>query len=197
MNRQISQLHNKHNDYISTKVGSKFDCDIWLPSELSSSKEGEDFFWASTNTATGDQNFVIYSYPYTDKDTFTKEYFIHKRDSVMKANIPGAKEGMYMSTDSITVDVRPIDVHGDYTMEARGLWRMKGDFMGGPFVSHTRLDKTNQRIVTAEVFVYSPNKLKRNLVRMLEASLYTLKLPTEKTQGEIPLGVAREEQTNK
>ena len=75
MNRQISQLHNKHNDYISTKVGSKFDCDIWLPSELSSSKEGEDFFWASTNTATGDQNFVIYSYPYTDKDTFTKEYF--------------------------------------------------------------------------------------------------------------------------
>ena len=110
----------------------------------------------------------------------------------MKANIPGAKEGMYMSTDSITVDVRPIDVHGDYTMEARGLWRMKGDFMGGPFVSHTRLDKTNQRIVTAEVFVYSPNKLKRNLVRMLEASLYTLKLPTEKTQGEIPLGVARE-----
>ena len=187
-----------HNDYISTKVGSKFDCDIWLPAELASSKEGKDFFWASTNTATGDQNFVIYSYPYTDKNTFTKEYFIHKRDSVMKANIPGAKEGMYMSTDSITVDVRPIDVHGDYTMEARGLWRMKGDFMGGPFVSHTRLDKANQRIITAEIFVYSPDKLKRNLVRMLEASLYTLKLPAEKVQGEIPMGnVAREEQTNK
>ena len=106
----------------------------------------------------------------------------------MKANIPGAKEGMYMSTDSITVDVRPIDIHGDYTMEARGLWRMKGDFMGGPFVSHTRLDKANQRIITAEIFVYSPDKLKRNLVRMLEASLYTLKLPAEKVQGEIPMG---------
>ena len=116
----------------------------------------------------------------------------------MKANIPGAKEGMYMSTDSITVDVRPIDIHGDYTMEARGLWRMKGDFMGGPFVSHTRLDKANQRIITAEIFVYSPDKLKRNLVRMLEASLYTLRLPAEKVQGEIPMGnVAREEQTNK
>ena len=87
-----------------------------------------------------------------------------------------------MSTDSITVDVRPIDIHGDYTMEARGLWRMKGDFMGGPFVSHTRLDKANQRIITAEIFVYSPDKLKRNLVRMLEASLYTLKLPAEKVQ---------------
>ena len=119
MNRQISFLEKNHNDYISTKVGSMFNSDIWLPAELSSSKTGEDFFWAGTNAATGDQNFVIYSYPYTDKDTFTKEFFIHKRDSVMKANIPGAKEGMYMATDSSTVEVRPIDIHGDYTMEAR------------------------------------------------------------------------------
>jgi hypothetical protein len=51
---------------------------------------------------------------------------------------------------------------------------------------------------SAEIFVYSPDKLKRNLVRMLEASLYTLKLPAEKVQGEIPMGdVTREEQTNK
>ena len=95
----------------------------------------------------------------------------------MKINIPGAQEGMYMSTDSVTVDVTPINVQGQYALEARGLWRMKGDFMGGPFVSHTRVDTINNRVVTAEVFVYSPNKLKRNLMRMLEASLYTLKLP--------------------
>ena len=86
----------------------------------------------------------------------------------------------------------------DYTMEARGLWRMKGDFMGGPFVSHTRLDQKNQRIITAEIFVYSPDKMKRNLVRQMEASLYTLKLPQEGQQSQIPLGVTREaEPTNK
>ena len=55
-------------------------------------------------------NFVMYSYPYTDKDTFTKDYFIHKRDSVMKANIPGEREGMYMATDSMFVDVEDIVV---------------------------------------------------------------------------------------
>ena len=197
MNRQISLLEKNHNDFISKKVNSMFDSDIWLPAELGSSKTGEDFFWAGTNTASADQNFVIYSYPYTDKDTFTKEFFIHKRDSVMKANIPGAKEGMYMSTDSTTVEVRPIDIHGDYTMEARGLWRMKGDFMGGPFVSHTRLDKANHRIVTVEVFIYSPDKLKRNLMRMLEASLYTLQLTTEKKQEQIPMGIEQEEKTIK
>ena len=72
----------------------------------------------------------------------------------MKANIPGYKEGVYMSTDSLLTDVRPINVHNDYTMEARGLWRMKGDFMGGPFVSHTRLDQKNQRIITSRNNLY-------------------------------------------
>lgn len=197
-NRQIALLESKHNDLISAKVDSLFGSDIWVSSELTSSKTGKDFFWASTNSASGDRNFVIYSYPYTDKDTFTKKYFIHKRDSVMKANIPGAKEGSYMATDSLLTDIRPINVHNDYTMEARGLWRMKGDFMGGPFVSHTRLDKKNQRIITAEVFVYSPDKMKRNLIRQMEASLYTLRLPEEAPQGQIPLGVKTEaEQTNK
>lgn len=193
MNRQMTVLEKKHSDYISNKVDSMFGVDIWLPGELIGSKTGKDFFWAGTNAATADENFVIYSYPYTDKDTFTKEYFVHKRDSVMKANIPGAKEGMYMMTDSLLTDVHPIDVHGDYTMEARGLWRMKGDAMGGPYVSHTRLDKTNNRIITAEIFVYSPDKMKRNLVRMLEASLYTLRLPHEQKQNQIPLGVTRKD----
>ena len=176
-----------------------FGCDIWVDAELANSKTGDDFFWASTNTGTADRNFVMYSYPYTDKDTFTKEYFVHKRDSVMKANIPGFKEGVYMSTDSLLTDVRPINVQNSYTMEARGLWRMKGDFMGGPYVSHTRLDEKNQRIITAEIFVYSPDKMKRNLVRQMEASLYTLKLPNEVQQNQIPLGEASKEaeQTNK
>ena len=199
MNRQITFLEGKHSNFISQKVDSLFGCDIWVDAELANSKTGDNFFWASTNTGSADRNFVMYSYPYTDKDTFTKEYFVHKRDSVMKANIPGFKEGVYMSTDSLLTDVRPINVQNSYTMEARGLWRMKGDFMGGPYVSHTRLDEKNQRIITAEIFVYSPDKMKRNLVRQMEASLYTLKLPNEVQQNQIPLGEASKEaeQTNK
>ena len=71
-----------------------FDCDIWMPVEMESYKQGENFLWASSNL--NDLNFVMYAYPFRDHDTFTKEYFIHKRDSVMKVNLPGAREGMYM-----------------------------------------------------------------------------------------------------
>lgn len=185
MNRQIRFLEKSHSDYINTKVSDMFDCEVWVMGELVSTKVGEDFFWASTNSATSDMNLVIYSYPYTDKRTFTREFFMHKRDSVMKINIPGSRDGIYMATDTMTVETKAINVQGEYALEARGLWRMKGDFMGGPFVSHTRLDKVNNRIITAEIFIYSPDKLKRNLVRLMEASLYTLKLPSQQVQDKV------------
>ena len=185
INRQINLLKEKHNDAISAKVGSMFDCDVWIPQELSNYKVGKDFLWASTNRASADMNFVIYSYPYTDRNTFTKEFFVHKRDSVMKANIPGEREGMYMATDSMFVDVKNIMVKGEYAQEARGLWEMEGDMMGGPFVSHARVDRANGREIVAEAFIYSPDKMKRNLMRQMEASLYTLRLPNETLLDEV------------
>ena len=188
MNRQISLLQQKHNETVSTKVASLFDCEVWIPSELQNYKVGENFLWASTNRASADMNFVMYSYPYTDKDTFTKEYFVHKRDSVMKANIPGEREGMYMATDSMFVAVKDIAVKGEYAQEARGLWQMEGDMMGGPFVSHARVDRANKRIIVVEGFIFSPDKLKRNVMRQMEAALYTLKLPNENGAPEIVVG---------
>lgn len=189
MNRQIDVLRYEHSNLISTRVKEMFDCDVWVSGELSSTKQGEDFFWAGTNTATNDRNYVIYSYPYTDTRTFTKEFFVNKRDSVMKLNIPGAKENSYMSTDSLMTNVTAYNLNGEYIFEARGLWRMKGDFMGGPYVSQARVDQVNQRVIVEEIFVYAPDKAKRNLVKSMEASLYTLQLPNRIDENtEIPLG---------
>src|SRR3712207_7467406 len=75
------------NDTATTEIYT-----LSLHDALPISKTGVDFLWVSTNTASADRNFVMYSYPYTDKDTFTKKFFIQKRDSVMKANIPRSEE---------------------------------------------------------------------------------------------------------
>ena len=102
----------------------------------------------------------------------------------MKVNIPGARPGMYMATDSLMTDVRLLQLRGRQVMEVRGLWYMKGDFMGGPFVAHVRVDEARRRVVVAEVFVYAPGRLKRDLMRGMEASLYTWRLSGE-TENEI------------
>ena len=112
----------------------------------------------------------------------------------MKVNIPGSNEGQYMQTEAEYVNVKDFVVRGEYAFEARGLWYMKNDMMGGPFVSHVRVDRPNGRIVVVEAFVYAPEKKKRDLIRKMEASLYTLNLPQEQELEEIIVGPGLEEE---
>ena len=86
---------------------------------------------------------------------------------------------MYMTTDTAFTMVKPIVVKGQYAMETRGLWYVEHDAMGGPFVSHSRVDTLHNRVVVVEGFVYAPDGAKRGLIRRLEGSLYTLCLPGE------------------
>lgn len=179
MNREINNLRESHNPDISRLAQEILGVDVWVPWEIDNYKKGKDFLWASTNTGKKDMSIVLYTYPYTDSNTFTLEYFLNKRDSVMKANIPGGPEGSYMATQRDYVYVKDATVHGKYAQVARGLWHVKGDRMGGPFVSHSRVDEVNGRVIVAEAFVYAPESLKRDLIRRMEAALYTLQLPQQ------------------
>ena len=189
MNREIENLREKHNPEVSRLAQEILDVDVWVPWEINRFKKGKDFFWASTNVGKKDMSIVLYAYPYTDKNTFTLEYFLQKRDSVMKANIPGGPEGSYMTTNHNYVYVEDATVRGKYAQVARGLWRVQGDRMGGPFVSHSRVDEANGRIVVAEAFIYAPESLKRDLIRRMEAALYTVQLPSEQEVNNLSYGL--------
>lgn len=45
----------------------------------------------------------------------------------------------------------------------------------GRFVSHALLDKKKGRVIVAESFVYAPESKKANLIRRMEAALFTLR----------------------
>ena len=141
-------------------------------------------------------SIMMYSYPYEGPETFNKKYILHKRDSVLRINMPGSEPDMYMQTDTAFTDVKPIVVHHKYAMEARGLWYMKHDGMGGPFVSHSRVDTENNRVVVVEGFVFAPEKMKRGLMRRMEGSLYMLLLPEEQ-QTEIDTSLEEDSITSK
>lgn len=189
MNRQVKYLEGKHSKLIDDLVRDMFGCHIAVPTELAYYKRGENFLWATTNRESDDLNVVVYSYPFTDTDTFTEEYFLQKRDSFMKANLPGPIDGSYMATDKNFVYTKDISVRGRYAMEVKGLWAMNGAVMGGPYVSHVRVDEQNGRVIVSEAFVYSPQKKKRDTMRKMEAALYTLTLPDENKDEELPIEV--------
>jgi hypothetical protein len=129
------------------------------------------------------RDIVIYSYPYTNPKTFTAEFLNEKRDAVMSRLVTGSVEGSYMGTEYkfMPPQMRTILVQDSIlAYEIRGLWRIQnGEAMGGPYVSHTRLDHINGRVVTAETFIFAAGQKKRNALRQAEAILYTLQLPED------------------
>lgn len=179
MARMAEVMQETYSSLVMDSVKSKFGIMLNVPSDITSFKDTTDFFWASNDAKTGRMDVVVYTFPYTDKQTFTLEYLHHMRDSILGANIPGAYPNSHMTTQPIGLTYTPITLQGKYCGVLRGLWRMEGDMMGGPFVSFARLDEANHRVVVAEGFVYAPETNKRNYIRRLEAGLHTLRLPGE------------------
>jgi hypothetical protein len=179
MGRMAKVYQKTYSSWVFNKLKEKFDIAFYAPEDFGSYKDTTDFLWTSNDANTGRMDLVVYSFPYTDANTFTKEYLIAKRDSMLGANIPGSFPDSHMATDTMMVTYTPVTLRGKYCGVLRGLWQMQGDMMGGPFVSYARLDEAHNRIVVAEGFVYSPETDKRNYIRRLEAVLHTLCLSGE------------------
>lgn len=149
---------------------------INVPVEMDFLQSSKDFAWASNMDQNKRMDIVVYSFPYLDKNTFTLDYLIHKRDSVMAVNIKGQYEGSYMTTEKRVMPKFRGFTHNDaYRAEVRGLWSMENDMMGGPFVMHAVLDGMTNRVIVAEAFVYAPGDKKRNLLLYAESALYTMR----------------------
>jgi hypothetical protein len=186
INTAANDFYYEHNIQFAKKVKEIFGCNFYIPIDLKKMKIGKDFIWASDDGLSTIQNICIYSLPYVSRNMLTQKPYIALRNKVMADNIPGAHEGSVMSTNSEFVWTRNISVGHDYAMEARGLWEMTGEAMGGPFISHSRVDTVAGRIITVEAFVYAPDKMKRSMLRRLEAALYTLELPQPQQADQNP-----------
>lgn len=139
--------------------------------------EKEDFIWLKYETPEISQGIILYTFPYVSDSAFMTDYQLKVRDSILRAHVPGPTTGSFMATERRIEQINNVRQHnGNYAGEMRGLWRVVNDFMGGPYISLAVLDAARQRIIVAYGYVYAPSKDKRNLLRQVEAMLYSLKL---------------------
>ena len=147
-----------------------------------------DVLWCCNNKGPMRRDVIVYSYPYTAQSQFEHASLCAMRDAVMGQLVSAQVEGSHMGTEyqyfpPVSRQVAALNdtTGGFYAVETRGLWKiLNGEAMGGPFVSLTRLDPVNARVVTAETFLFASGQKKRNALRQNEAILYTLKMPHEK-----------------
>ena len=166
----ISNNPSKQNKEMQEEVKKTFGLDMKIPVSMNASKKAKNFIWISNNASTGMQNLLVMKVK-SEERRAGKEKSEEQRmknsnafhvnvndkaqiDSILRTNMPGETDSMYM-----TIPV----------LLERGLWEMKGDAMGGPYVMH--------RIHNLYVigFVYAPEMKKKILIKQLEAAISTIK----------------------
>lgn len=154
---------------------------LTIPSKFNTVDDTGDFLWLRNHiksgiAKSGSNNILVYSLPLKDESK-VKDSIVSVRNKIGKKHIPGYKEGMYMITEkAYTPFTFDAIVDGKKAYETRGKWEVKGDFMAGPFLNYTILDKENNRIVVVEGFTYAPSVNKRAFLFELEAIAKSIKI---------------------
>lgn len=174
--RVISNAKKYEQRDIAPKVAKVFGGSIHFPAGYQLRKITDNFAWAQYDTQNSTLGLLVYKYPAElDQEEFTLERLVEKRNAVMQENVPGGREGSYMTTagpESFPPYVEYLKYKGREFAQLRGLWEMEGDFMGGPFVSEAFYSRDGKDIIVTEAFVYNPSKNKRQLLRQVESLLY-------------------------
>ena len=184
--RLMSSYRRYHDRASHNTLLGEFDMKLYLPPGFRVAHQTDDFVWVRYETPDISQGILISTFRYESDSTFTKDFLLAKRDEFLKKNVPGSLPNSYMTTEHRVPSIFNITQHkGNYAAELRGLWRVEGDFMGGPFISLSVLDASKQRIVTVEGFVYAPRFDKRNYLRQVEAMVYSLEFPHQEMNDKI------------
>lgn len=174
--RLLLNYSNYNEKAVSAKTEEYFGLTITVPPGFEVDKEENDFMWIRYETPEISQGIFIYTFPYEDDSTFTLDYMVAKRNIFLKKYVPGPTDGSYMTTDTrLPILFNSFEKDGNYATEMRGLWRVENNFMAGPFVNVAILDLLKNRVVVLDGFVYAPSKEKRNLLRQVEAMIYSAK----------------------
>ncbi len=164
MSKAMKMLRGHRNAKAERLVDSMFHVRMWIPLDMVSSRKERDFLWFSNGSPSLMSNIVVYKAPHHGDP-------VAQRDSALARNIKGETDQMHMATVKETV------ARNNAATVFRGLWEMKGDNMGGPFVCRrVRMHGADSIYdIVAEGFVFAPGKSKRNAVRQMEAVLRSIK----------------------
>lgn len=165
----ISNNPSKQNKEMQEEVKKTFGLDMKIPVSMNASKKAKDFIWISNNASTGMQNLLVMKVKSEERRMKNSNAFhVNDKaliDSILRTNMPGETDSMYMVISHLS---------------ERGLWEMKGDAMGGPYVMHRIHRQTSKAAKPGYSlyiigFVYAPEMKKIILIKQLEAAISTIK----------------------
>ncbi len=148
-----------------------------IPTAYRIAIEEDAFFWIRKDIPQGSLNLMIYELPIgtVTKDSNTVASIIKMRDSIGAVKIPTSEVGHFITEEAYAPYLYETKLDGRFTFETKGTWEVKNRFMAGPFVNYVIEDKTKNRLLVLEGFVFAPSVPKRDNIFELEAIIKTIK----------------------
>ena len=161
----------QENRIIQNAIKERFNFDIKIPTNYTIAIDTTDLMWIRQDDRVSVNNILIQRIPYTDKSQLSKAGIKSIRNEFGKMFVStSAKENTYMRINDIDLPMftKPVQLDKKYALEARGIWEMVGDFMGGSFISYLVLDEVKNELIYIDGFIHAPGKKKRDYIQRLE-----------------------------
>ncbi|MEL7120570.1 MAG: DUF4837 family protein [Bacteroidota bacterium] len=159
------------------QVRSRMGITIRIPKDYFMALDKEELMWIRKETEKLSSNIMITKRPFRDESQLTKDYIKSLRDSLGKfvsTDIPNS----YMKVNDIDLPmlVKPINLSNQYALEARGIWEIQNDYMGGAFITYLIHNPNKNELVYIDGFVHAPGTGKRDVMQHLEYIINTVNL---------------------
>jgi hypothetical protein len=181
VDRQVAYNIKYKNQALFEELMRNHQIEVSFPKGFTAKVDTGNFAWMQYDPTNETQGVLIWSYPYTSEKQLELTELQSFTDHFLEPRVPGPSAPKKKSYMRIVPDVRVLTRtftwKGNYVREMRGLWEVKVDFMGGPFISWTFVDEKRNRVVTAFGWVYAPKIGKRNPIRKVESLLKTIDFP--------------------
>ena len=162
----------------STILSERLGITLIYPSIYKNVKDTTNFVWLEKQIIKGTLNIISYRLPSNALSNPPKlNEVVRIRDSIGELYVPGRLTGTYMITEK---DYKPyfykLKVEEKVIFETKGIWEVKNDFMGGPFVNRIFKDKKTNEWIVLEGFTFAPSISKREYMFELNSILSTMSI---------------------
>ncbi len=159
-------------------INDRYQIDLILPDGYRLVKDTLDFTWFRYDNLETTICVYVNTFDLSQMKALNTNDLMFLRDSIGKTFIPGPSINTYMQTEQeLPVQFNQLIHNNQKIMELRGLWKVHGFFMGGPFVDYFIKNEQTNELVMVGAFVYAPQKQNKSYyVRQLESILHSVKI---------------------
>lgn len=178
---QNTQLKTSSTKGVTDFLRKEQDCELRVPFGYKLADKAKDFVWLRRMDAEVDKDIFISWKKYSSEYQLLPDSIIAWRDKIASQYLfedPNQSDS-YLVTE-VSVPFKPVvskqvTINKHFAIELRGLWKTNTNTMGGPFIGYALVDEKAGLLYYIEGFTYAPGKPQREIIRELEAILWTFK----------------------